>query len=268
MRATNSTIIISNSPTVSPDRDSTGDVVDSGWISRRFDRVFYRIRTGSNATDVTFDAVLHEYMSRFTEQLFRNAKTEFALPKLKWVGVVAGIEMSSQQQPRRELGTVEENGLRLDTEKAGEITEALNTDLAATYVLYHQLRKHHWNVEGAEYRDLHLFLGDAAESAEEAADELAERVQGLGGVPLSGPASFEEESPVKPEGPDVYDIRTSMENDLEMYGDIIETVRGHIELATEFGDHATAEMLRQQLLELEEYAHTIDHFLEDDSLKQ
>jgi DNA-binding ferritin-like protein len=176
--------------------------------------------------------------------------------------------MSSQKQTRQEAGTVEDNELRLETEKAQEIVEALNTDLAATYVLYHQLRKHHWNVAGAEYRDLHLFLGDAAEDAEEAADELAERVQAIGGVPLSGPATFEEESPVKPEGEDVYDIRTSLENDLEMYGDIIETVREHIEFTSELGDHASAEMLRQQLVELEEFAHTIDHFLEDDSLKQ
>jgi len=200
--------------------------------------------------------------------IFRKAKIEFALTKLKWGADLSASEMSAQKQPRHEAGTVQDNELRLETEKASEIIEALNTDLAATYVLYHQLRKHHWNVEGAEYRDLHLFLGEAAESAEEGADELAERVQALGGVPLSGPATLETEAPVEPEDEHVYDIRISLENDLEMYGDIVETVREHIELATELGDHATAEMLRQQLVELEEFAHTIDHFLEDDSLKQ
>lgn len=174
--------------------------------------------------------------------------------------------MSTQKTVRHEAGTVEENPLRLPQDKAEQIVDALNTDLAATYVLYHQLRKHHWNVEGAEYRDLHLFLGEAAESAEEAADELAERVQALGGVPVSGPAALEEHSPVAFEGEDVLDIRSSMENDLEIYGDIIETVRDHVELATDLGDHASAEMLRHQLVDLEEFAHTIDHFLEDDTL--
>lgn len=174
--------------------------------------------------------------------------------------------MSTQQTIRQEPGTVEENPLRLPIEKAEQIVDALNTDLAATYVLYHQLRKHHWNVEGAEQRDLHVFLGDAAEAAEAAADELAERVQALGGVPIAGPGALEEASPVGFEGEPVYDIRTSLEHDLEMYGDIIETIRGHLDLAESLGDFGTAEMLRDELLDLEEYAHNIDHYLHDDTL--
>lgn len=174
--------------------------------------------------------------------------------------------MSSQEQVLRPAGSVEENALRLDRDKAEQLIDALNTDLAATTVLWHQLRKHHWNVEGAEYRDLHLFFGEAYEAIDVAADEQAERVQAIGGVPVSGPAAMAERAPVTFEGEDVYDIRTSMENDLEMMGDIIETVREHIELATNFGDHATAQMLREHLLELEEFAHTIDHFLGDDTL--
>jgi DNA-binding ferritin-like protein len=175
--------------------------------------------------------------------------------------------MSTQKNVRQEAGTVESSpALRLDQEKTEQIVDALNTDLAATYVLYHQLKKHHWNVEGAEFLPVHEFLGDAAHEAEEAADELAERVQALGGVPISGMKNLEEAAPVSMEDEDVYDIRTSLHNDMEMYGDIIETVRGHIEMTTNLGDHATAEMLRLQLLELEEYAHHIEHYLEDDTL--
>jgi DNA-binding ferritin-like protein len=176
--------------------------------------------------------------------------------------------MSTQKSSvRKTEGTVEKNGLRLEKEKSEQVIDALNTDLAATYVLYHQLRKHHWNVEGAEFRDLHLFLGDAAENAEEFADELAERAQALGGVPHASMSTLEEESPVKPEDEDVYDIRTSLENDLEMYGDIIETLREHVALMTDLGDHATAEILRQNLVQVEEDAHHVEHYLEDDSLK-
>jgi starvation-inducible DNA-binding protein len=174
--------------------------------------------------------------------------------------------MSTQKQLQQSAGTVKENGVRLDVEKAEQIVDALNTDLAAGYVLYHQLRKHHWNVEGAEHRDLHLFLGEAAEEIDEMADALAERAGAIGGVPVASPAALQEASPVEPEAEDVYDIRTSLENDLQMYGDIIEMTRDHIELATNLGDHTTAEILRQGLLDLEEHAHTIDHYLEDDTL--
>ncbi|MDY6780186.1 MAG: DNA starvation/stationary phase protection protein DpsA [Halobacteria archaeon] len=177
--------------------------------------------------------------------------------------------MSAQERVLHRSGEVEEeNGLRIEQEKAEQIVDALNTDLAATYVLYHQLKKHHWNVEGAEYRDLHLFLGEAAENAEGAADEIAERIQAIGGVPIAKMSNLEEHAPVEAEDDDIYDIRTSLENDLEMAGDVIETLRDHIELATNLGDHATAEMLRQILLDVEEFAHETEHFLGDDSLKQ
>jgi len=175
--------------------------------------------------------------------------------------------MSTQKHVLKHAGDVEgSEGLRIDEEKAEQVIDALNADLAATYVLYHQLRKHHWNVEGAEFRDLHLFLGDAAENAEAFADELAERVQALGGVPHASGATLEAESPVEPEDEDVYDIRTSLQNDLEMYGDIIETLREHVDLAQNLGDHASAEIVRENLVQVEEDAHHVEHYLEDDTL--
>jgi starvation-inducible DNA-binding protein len=176
------------------------------------------------------------------------------------------IRMSTQKEVLQEFGTVEENELRLDTEKAEQVIDALNTDLAATFVLYHQLRKHHWNVEGAEFRDLHIYLGEAAGRAEEAADEIAERAQALGGTPVAGMSKLEERAPVEPEDEDVYDIRTSLENDIEIFGEIIESLRDHIELTTNLGDHATAEILRQILVEVEEDAHHLEHYLEEDTL--
>ena len=176
--------------------------------------------------------------------------------------------MATQESVSREFGSIEENDLRLDTEKSEQIIDALNQDLADTYVLYHQVKKHHWNVEGAEFRDLHLFLGDAAGNAEAAADEIAERAQALGGTPISGPVEQAEHASVEYEGQDVYNIRSSLEHDLEMYGDIIESLRDHIELAENLGDHATAQILREILVTTEEDAHHIEHYLGDDTLVQ
>ncbi|WP_336022969.1 DNA starvation/stationary phase protection protein DpsA [Halobellus salinisoli] len=175
--------------------------------------------------------------------------------------------MSTQKTVRQHAGEVEgSEALRVDAEKATQLVDALNTDLASTYVLYHQLKKHHWNVEGAEFRDLHLFLGEAAAEAEEFADELAERAQALGGVPVAGMGVLEEQAAVTPEDEDVYDIRTSLRNDMEMYGDIIETLRDHVELAENLGDPTTAHMLRENLIDVEDAAHHIEHYLEDDTL--
>ena len=175
--------------------------------------------------------------------------------------------MSTQKDVLATAGEVEgSDALRMDAERAEQVVDALNADLANVYVLYHQLKKHHWNVEGAEFRDLHLFLGDAAATAEEITDELAERVQALGGVPHASPETLQSEATVEPEDEDVYDIRASLANDMDIYGDIIEASREHVELAENLGDHATAHMLREGLIELEDDAHHIEHYLEDDTL--
>ncbi len=185
---------------------------------------------------------------------------------LKWNAAVTGNRMSTQKSVRQQADTVEENSLRLDREKAAQIVDALNTELANSYVLYHQLKKHHWVVEGAEFRDTHIFLQEAYETIEGGADLIAERAQAIGGVPVSGPTNLEERATVEFEGEDVYDIRTMFENDLEMYGDIIESMRDSIELAENLGDHATAQILREILVEVEDDGHHFDHYLEDDSL--
>ena len=174
--------------------------------------------------------------------------------------------MSTQKTVQQKAGTVEDNALRLDTEKAEQIIDALNTDLADAYVLYHQLHKHHWNVEGAEFLEIHRFLQEVYEDVELAADALAERLQALGGVPHASMTALAENASVEPEDEDVYDIRTSLENDLEMMGDMIESYRQHIELTEGLGDYTTSEMLRGQLETLEEHTHHIEHYLEDDTL--
>ena len=188
------------------------------------------------------------------------------LKKYKSLHVVSMTEMSTQKTVRQEAGTVRENPVQLDAEKASQIVDALNTDLADAYVLYHQLHKHHWNVEGAEHLQIHRFLQEAYEAVEGAADEIAERLQTLGGVPNASMGALSEAATVDPEDEDVYDIRTSLENDLAMYGQIIQSYREHIELAERLGDPTTAHMLREQLIDLEEHAHVLDHYLEDDTL--
>ncbi|MFC7154891.1 DNA starvation/stationary phase protection protein DpsA [Halomarina halobia] len=175
--------------------------------------------------------------------------------------------MSTQKEAiRQPADEVEENALRIDKDRSEQIIDALNTDLANSYVLYHQLKKHHWNVEGSEFLDLHRFLEEAYETVEEGADVIAERAQALGGVPVAGPSNQEERATVEFEGEDVYDIRTSLENDLAIYGDIIESLRDHIELTNNLGDYTTEEQLRGILVEVEEDAHHIEHYLEDDTL--
>jgi len=173
----------------------------------------------------------------------------------------------SESSLRQEFGTVDESpALRIEADRAEQVIDALNADLAASYVLYHQLKKHHWNVEGAEFLELHLFLEEAYESVEEHSDALAERAQAIGGVPIAGPENLAEHSYVDFEGEDVYDVRTSFANDMEAFGDIVEHFRDHIELTNSLGDYASEEVLRAAITDYEDYAHHLEHYLEDDTL--
>jgi len=92
----------------------------------------------------------------------------------------------------------ESEALRIPEDKAEQLVDALNTDLAATYVLYHQVKKHHWLVEGAEFRDITSTSVRSLQTSKRDADVLAERAQALGGVPLSGGANYEEHAPISP----------------------------------------------------------------------
>ncbi|WP_257628850.1 DNA starvation/stationary phase protection protein DpsA [Haloplanus salinarum] len=162
----------------------------------------------------------------------------------------------------------EANPLGIDEKAAAELVVALNDSLATLQILARQIQKHHWNVEGPEFLGIHEFLGESYENIEEATDELAERITALGGVPVAGPEAATERSLVAFEGETVYDIRSSLEADLAAYETLATTLREDALLAQQLGDLGTADLLQGILSEVEDDAHHIDHFLEDDTLQR
>lgn len=167
---------------------------------------------------------------------------------------------------RQEWDTVEENELRLERETAERLVEALNADLSGLYILFNQVRKHYWLVEGAESNDVGGFLEDAADRIAETTDALASRVHALGGVPVCGPMGIRQHAPIYIEDPHHYDVRSSLERDLDGYAALAVRMREHIELADGLGDEATGELLREHLKTLEEDAHAVERYLADDTL--
>jgi starvation-inducible DNA-binding protein len=63
--------------------------------------------------------------------------------------------------------------------------ENLNQLLADTLTLRDLYKKHHWQVSGPQFYQLHLLFDKHAGEQSELADALAERVQTLGGVSLA-----------------------------------------------------------------------------------
>lgn len=169
---------------------------------------------------------------------------------------------------RQEWGTVEENAIRLDREDAAEVIEALNAVHAGAFNLFYLTRKHYWTAEGAEAEEVADFLKDVYERLRTTNDDVAERINALGGVPASTPPHIQEYATVHLEAEHLYSLRASLEGDLEAHAALAACVRDAIETADEVGDEATRELLQERLEEIEDDAATIEDYLADDTLVQ
>jgi starvation-inducible DNA-binding protein len=87
----------------------------------------------------------------------------------------------------QEFGTVRQFPIGL-AEKARMFScRQLNHVLADTQILYALYKKHHWLMRGATFYQLHLLLDKHACEQLELVDQIAERVQTLGGVAVGDP---------------------------------------------------------------------------------
>lgn len=179
----------------------------------------------------------------------------------KQIGLVREPETG---EIRQEWGTVTPNALRIAD--ADEIIEALSVDYAGSFNLFYLLRKHYWTAEGAEFNDVAEFLRDAYKRVRAINDALAVRIVELGGIPPNTPPTIQDYAEVHLEAEDLYTLRASLEGDLDGCATLVASLRAHIRLADERGDSGTAQRLRDHLSPIEEIAHEIEHFLEDDAL--
>jgi DNA-binding ferritin-like protein len=167
---------------------------------------------------------------------------------------------------RQEWDTVADNALRLDRDVAEQLVTALNGDVSGLYILFNQVRKHYWLVEGAESDAVGEFLEAAADRLTEMTDDIAIRIHALGGVPACGPMGIRQHAPIYIEAAHRYDVRSSLERDRDGYATLAEQWRDHVELAERLGDVTTGKLLRRHLKTLEGDAYVLDRYLADETL--
>lgn len=168
--------------------------------------------------------------------------------------------------PWRTADEIEDNPINLPRDAARKIIPELDAHLASFFVLFHQYQKHHWLVEGPQFRDLHHFLEDGYNEIHKQLDQIAERITAIGGVPTSAPAAQADVAYIEHEPEGVFRIRDMLERDRMHEGDIATKLRSTISLCTSLEDFGTETMLKGILLRVEDRAHHIDHFLGKDSL--
>ena len=73
----------------------------------------------------------------------------------------------------------------LDSQRLGPIVEDLNQLLADSITLRDLYKKHHWQVVGPTFYQLHLLFDKHYDEQVELVDEIAERIQLLGGLSIA-----------------------------------------------------------------------------------
>jgi starvation-inducible DNA-binding protein len=166
----------------------------------------------------------------------------------------------------RPFHQIQDNPVGLGREITLPICEGLNLVWASFQGLYLQYLKHHLVVEGAEFYEVHQFFNESLQEVQDHAHEVGERLNGLGGIPASSFAKLAELCCFSPEGDDAVALRPMLETDLQAEQSLIDLLRRQAALAESVGDRATRYLYEQILLQTEERAFHLAHFLAADSL--
>jgi starvation-inducible DNA-binding protein len=174
--------------------------------------------------------------------------------------------MSTTMGLVRPFGEVGDNAVLLEKHVTEPVCEGLNMALASFQALYLQYQKHHFVVEGAEFYSLHQFFSESYDEVQGHVHDIGERLNGLGGIPAAGFAKLAELCCFEPESDGAYDSRRMVEHDLAAEQAIIQLLRRQASQAESLGDRATRYLYEKILLETEERAYHLAHFLAHDSL--
>lgn len=166
----------------------------------------------------------------------------------------------------REKSEYEGNPVGLSKDTATKMANELDRHLASFITLFNQYHKHHWVVEGPQFRDLHLFLEEHYTQVHEQYDAIAERLTVMGYCPTCHPAKQLELSYIEHEEEGVFRIREMLQKDMEDEKQIAVELRKSIKLAMQHEDFATKSLLEGILIKTEDRCHHIEHFLGEDSL--
>jgi starvation-inducible DNA-binding protein len=140
-------------------------------------------------------------------------------------------------------GKIAKLSIALDETACESSIENLNQILADTMTLRDMYKKHHWQVAGATFYQLHLLFDKHHGEQDELVDTIAERIQLLGGVSIAMAADVAETTivPRPPRGREEAPVQISRL--LEAHEFILKEARTMAREASEVGDDGTNDLL-------------------------
>jgi starvation-inducible DNA-binding protein len=125
-----------------------------------------------------------------------------------------------------------------------KLVDILSITLADEHTLYIKTRKFHWNVAGESFMELHKLFEEQYKELEEVIDEVAERINKLGGKTIGTMKEFCEITRLK-EHPKKYPSQKEMLKELlDDHETLIIAIRSDVEeVAEKIKDAGTADFL-------------------------
>lgn len=141
------------------------------------------------------------------------------------------------------FGTIVRLPNALSERVCAESVERLNQILADTMTIADLYKKHHWQVAGATFYQLHLLFDKHYEEQAELVDKIAERIQLLGGLSYAMAADVAEATniPRPPKGREEAPVQISRL--LTAHEIILQGARASARKADEIGDVGTNDLL-------------------------
>ena len=149
-------------------------------------------------------------------------------------------------------GSVVSMPIALADEIRRESAENLNQLLADTITLRDLYKKHHWQVSGPTFYQLHLLFDKHFGEQNELVDLIAERIMMLGGVSLAMSADVAETTlvPRPPRGREEAPVQLSRL--LHAHEVVLEEARAMARKAAEHGDDGTNDLLVSSVIRTNE----------------
>src|SRR6266436_1380503 len=150
------------------------------------------------------------------------------------------------------FGKIAKLPIALDEVVCAKSIENLNQLLADTMTLRDMYKKHHWQVAGPTFYQLHLLFDKHHGEQDELVDTIAERIQLLGGVSLAMAADVAETTliPRPPRGREEAPVQISRL--LEAHEVILKEARTMAKQASEAGDDGTNDLLVSDVIRTNE----------------
>ena len=124
-----------------------------------------------------------------------------------------------------------------------ESIENLNQLLADTFTLRDLYKKHHWQLAGSTFYQLHLLFDKHYEGQNALVDEIAERIQVLGGVSIAMASDVAETTlvPRPPKGREAVPVQISRL--LHAHEIVLKEARTMARVASNSGDDGTNDLI-------------------------